>query len=97
MGNIGGSNFPYLMEHRSNIKHNATTFIMHTAVNEDMNPTFAHEISKLNQALDYVVSNIKMRKSKINLFKGSYNNANVTELRFNGISIVIMYLSVYSN
>ncbi len=90
MGNIGGSNFPYLMEHRSNIKHNATTLIMHTAVNEDMNPTFAHEISKLNQTLDYVVSNIKTRKSKIKLFKGSYNNANVTELRFNGISIVIM-------
>ena len=90
MGNIGGSNFPYLMEHRSNAKHNATTFIMHTAVNEDMNPTFAHEISKLNQALDYVVTNIKTRKSQIKLFKGVYNHANVTELRFNGISIVIM-------
>lgn len=88
MGNIGGSNFPYQLERYGNSRYRATTFVMHTAVNEDFNPVSAAQVSKLRAALDRLVATAKPAGRGMSYAAGRSKSCRVTELSFGGTSVV---------
>lgn len=90
MGNIGGSNFPYLLEKDSNTRYKTKSLIMHTAVNEDMNPTFSQEISKLKAVIFSAQKSFKPNDVSVKMMRGKFKSATVTQLHFGNIIIAIL-------
>ncbi len=88
MGNIGGSSFPYTIERYGNAKHRTTTFVMHTAVNEDFNPVSAGQSAKLKRALDELVKSARPKRYAMSYSVGRYGSSTVTELSFGRTSLV---------
>ncbi len=87
--NISGSNFPYLLEKYANTKYNTTTFIMHSAVNEDCNPVYSSQLNKVKECLDTAVKNsICGKNAKMAFYRSIFNNAKIDVIDFNNVSLI---------
>ncbi len=87
--NISGSNFPYMLEKYANNKYKATTFIMHSAIDEDYNPVYTSQFNKLKECLDKAVIDSKyVKNNKIMFFKSIFNNSKINVLDFNETALI---------
>ncbi|MGC8648222.1 MAG: DUF2070 family protein [Candidatus Micrarchaeia archaeon] len=89
-GILGGSNFPYMFEKAAEEKYKAPIFVMHGAVNEDQNPIFNTDFSKLLSALNSSISEAK--PSSINtgekFLRSYHNSSSVAVLDLGNVSFV---------
>ncbi len=89
-GSIGGSNFPYLIERYSLAKHKATTFVMHTAINEDFNPISAGQISRLRNVLDASLLKRNARNEPMGFSYAEHGHSKVALLSFGKSAIAVL-------
>ena len=89
-GNIGGSNFPYLLEKYAVSRYKLRPFIMHTAVNEDFNPVNSMDIYKLKKVMNDAVREARYVHCPMQASFGESGKAKVMELTFDGVSMVTL-------
>ena len=87
LGNVGGSNFPYILEKYTNYKYKTTSFIMHSTVNEDLNPVSSVQLPKMKNAIDESIKKGEERNSGISYSYGKYGSAVIRRISFNNFSI----------
>ncbi|MGC8572057.1 MAG: DUF2070 family protein [Candidatus Micrarchaeia archaeon] len=88
VGNIGGSNFPYLLNDYITKKYKMHAFILHSTVNEDSNPISSSELNIIKKDIDEGIKNAKKLNIKsINYLEGIYNTAKVSILNLDGVDI----------
>ena len=86
---IGGSNFPYLLEAYANSKYKVPTFIMHSAVNEDLNPVSSLQISRLKECMDLAIKNAKYtRNTDVGFFTASLRDSHLIAFDFGTTAMV---------
>ncbi len=90
MGNIGGSNFPYLLERHCQLRYKSAAFIMHPATNEDTNPVASMQISKLYGAIRLAMHHCNARSSSSSYLEGAFGKSRVVGLSFGGVNLVIL-------
>lgn len=89
LGNIGGSNFPYILEKYTNYKYKTTSFIMHSTVNEDLNPVSSVQLPKIKNAIDESIKKDGEKNSGISYSYGKYGNAVIRKISFDKVSVFI--------
>jgi len=83
-GNLGGSNFSYLIAEEMEKKHKLKSFVFHGTATHDLNPVSATELKKITSATSEVLSNAKPVAAKAS-FRASANDSAIAEiLQFNG-------------
>ncbi|EQD29447.1 conserved hypothetical protein, membrane [mine drainage metagenome] len=85
-GNIGGSNFPYLLEKYAESRYKVRPFIMHAAINEDFNPVNSMDIVKLKKVINDAIKEARYAQSPIHMSYGESKGSKVVELSFGGVS-----------
>ncbi|MEM0148057.1 MAG: DUF2070 family protein [Candidatus Micrarchaeaceae archaeon] len=88
MGNLCGSNFPYLLEDYTEKKYKIPLFAMHSTTNEDLNPVSAAEINKFKSLIRNEIKYNAGKNSRVRFEKGRYRNSRVTALCFDKVSLV---------
>jgi predicted neutral ceramidase superfamily lipid hydrolase len=91
-GTLAGSDFPYMLEHYSNLKYKVPTFVMHCSVDMDHNPISSSQFNQLRETFDNGIKNSRaVRKPEsFSYTKGVYNNSKVIRLGFNDLSLVTL-------
>lgn len=91
-GTLAGSDFPYMLERHSILKHKAPTFIMHCTVDMDNNPISSSQFNIVRDALDNGVKNSRPPKKEGHYYyaENIYNNSKVKRLGFGGVSLVTL-------
>ncbi|MGC8730292.1 MAG: DUF2070 family protein [Candidatus Micrarchaeia archaeon] len=87
---IGGSDFPYLLEGYSIRKYKAPIFVMHGAVNHDLNPVSINQINTLKKVLDLSISNAlsKDGTQSIKFYEGKKGVSKAVKLEFGQNSLL---------
>ncbi|MCL4380698.1 MAG: DUF2070 family protein [Candidatus Marsarchaeota archaeon] len=86
---IGGSNFPHLLEAHANSRHRAPAFIMHPAVNEDLNPVSSLQIGRLKECMDAAIKNAECAgDTDMGFFSSSLGDSHLTALDFGAAAMV---------
>jgi len=81
-GNLGGSNFSFLISDALNKKYGAQTFVFHGTVTHDLNPNLSSEISKILSVCDSCLSNSSFKKAEVSYSRGKYKECFVDNLMF---------------
>ncbi|MCL5430301.1 MAG: DUF2070 family protein [Candidatus Marsarchaeota archaeon] len=87
-GTMGGSNFPYMLEKYARNRYKVPVLIMHPGINEDYNPISSYQFGAVKRHLDIGVRESgKIGGSAIKYFDGKHNDAKVSLLSMNGVTI----------
>ena len=87
-GNLGGSEFSYLLAKKLDGKYNAKTFVFHGTVTHDLNPVSSSELKKILDASSDLIDNANYQKARVSFMAGSHLDANAEVLRFNDSLLV---------
>ena len=88
VGTIGGSNFPYVLERYATARYNATTLIMHPAINEDNNPASSSQFGKVKEALDGSIADCgRLKEARVGFSSGRHNDASVSLISIGKVDI----------
>ncbi|MFH1393657.1 MAG: DUF2070 family protein [Candidatus Micrarchaeota archaeon] len=66
-GNLGGSEFSYLIAKKMDIKYNSKTFVFHGTVTHDLNPVASSEITKIMKTIDGIITDAKYKPTDVSL------------------------------
>ncbi|MBD3210859.1 DUF2070 family protein [Candidatus Micrarchaeota archaeon] len=69
-GNLGGSEFSYLLAKEIDKKYKSRTFVFHGTVTHDLNPVSSSEITKILGAVDASLKDARFRKAKVSFSEG---------------------------
>ncbi len=81
-GNLGGSNFSYLIADYLEKKHNTKTFVFHGPATHDLNPVSATELKKLTDVCTEVLSVAKPKETTVSCSFSSNEDAIAEVLKF---------------
>lgn len=87
-GNLGGSEFSYLLSSRLSKEYNATTFVFHPTVTHDLNPVAASEIEKIMEVSRGILNEAKYEKTKVSLAIGKQNECYAEALCFDNNAFI---------
>ncbi len=73
-GNLGGSDFSYLISKRIMEKYNSQSFVFHAPVTHDLNPSASSEIEKIIESFDEIMKESKPIKSSVGFSRGKFNS-----------------------
>ncbi len=82
-GNLGGSNFSYLIANELEKKHKLKSLVFHGSATHDLNPVSATELKKITDACSEIFSNAKPSETKVSYLHSSNENALAEVLKFN--------------
>ncbi|MBN1170147.1 DUF2070 family protein [Candidatus Micrarchaeota archaeon] len=87
-GNLGGSEFSYLIAEQMDKKYKSRTFVFHGTVTHDLNPVSSAEITKILRAADESIKEAAYSNAKISVSTGSLNECMAQALRINDFAMV---------
>lgn len=87
-GNLGGSEFSYLIAEEMKKKYNATSFVFHGTVTHDLNPVASSELSKIMNTVDNIIKNADYKPATISLQLGSEDECKSETLVINDSAFV---------
>ncbi len=80
-GNLGGSDFPYLISSEFARRWRAPAFVFHGTVTHDFNPSASAEVYKIYNACDAALRNMKFEKAKGSIATGRFGTCRAECLR----------------
>ncbi|MBD3398231.1 DUF2070 family protein [Candidatus Micrarchaeota archaeon] len=89
-GNLGGSNFSFLIAEELEKKHGIKSFVFHGPATHDLNPVSASELRKITDACSDIFSNASTSPSKVSLSASDSEQAIAESLNFKGHSFLGM-------
>jgi len=75
-GNLGGSEFSYLLAREIDRKYKSKTFVFHGTVTHDLNPVSSDEMSKIMDVVEASIRDADYKKTKV-----SFSSANSAECK----------------
>ncbi len=69
-GNLGGSEFSYLLADTLEKKYGAKAFVFHGTVTHDLNPVSAAQLESIVSACDSCIAEARFRDAQVSLLKG---------------------------
>lgn len=87
-GNLGGSEFSYLIAKNMDEKYNSKTFVFHGTVTHDLNPVSGKEIKKILDAVDRSIEEAQYTTAKTSFSTGNYEECKAQNLRINNSSMI---------
>jgi len=87
-GNLGGSEFSYLLAKEIDKKYKSNTFIFHGTVTHDLNPVSSSEITKILDAVDLAIKEAKFMDAKVSISIGQEDECIVQTLRVNNAAML---------
>jgi len=81
-GNLGGSEFSYLIADEVKKKYGAETFVFHGTVTHDLNPTSSSEVNKITDAVGRVLKRSKYDSNTVYLNRGKSKECIAETLMF---------------
>lgn len=87
-GNLGGSEFSYLIAKEIEEKYNSKAFVFHGSVTHDLNPVASSELSKIIAAFDKSVKSSKFSSANASLLQGSSAECRCECLAINDSALV---------
>jgi putative membrane protein len=90
LGNLGGSEFPYLMAREMKEKFDAETFVFHGTTTNDFNPVSSSEIEKFLKESTDAVENLKFKKANGLLSIGKHGGCKAETIVINKKGFVIL-------
>ncbi len=81
-GNLGGSEFSYLIAEEVKKKYKADAFVFHGTVTHDLNPTSSSEVSKITDAVGRILKRSKYDNKTVSLNRGKSNECIAETLMF---------------
>lgn len=83
-GNLGGSEFSYLISNKMDKKyHSTTSFIFHGTVTHDLNPVASSEIDKLMESINGIINGARYSSASISLHMGKEDECRAESLLIN--------------
>lgn len=90
-GTIAGSDFPYMLEHYSNLKYNVPTFVMHSTVDMDHNPVSNSQFNQVRESFENGIKNAKtLGKGGFSFTRSANGDSKVTRLELNRLSMITL-------
>lgn len=89
-GNLGGSNFSYLIAEELEKKHNLKSLVFHGPATHDLNPVSSTELRKVTDACSEILSGAKPAQSSVSLSASTSENAIAESLNFKNHSFIGM-------
>ncbi|MBU0532676.1 DUF2070 family protein [Patescibacteria group bacterium] len=87
-GNLGGSEFSYLLAKKIDNKYNSKTFVFHGTVTHDFNPVSSSEINKILGTVDSSIQNAKYQKVKVALSLANSEECKAEALMFGNSAMI---------
>jgi len=87
-GNLGGSEFSYLIAEEMDRKHGSKTFVFHGTVTHDLNPVSSSQISNVLGAVDDALEKAAYTEAKISLALGDEKECRAQALVINDAAMV---------
>ena len=87
-GNLGGSEFSFLIADAIDAKYKSKTFIFHGTVTHDLNPVASSEMSKILAAFDASLKGAVFKDAKSRSPWGNATNAGRRRFQFNDSAII---------
>ena len=87
-GNLGGSEFSYLLSDKLSKEYNATTFVFHPTVTHDLNPVAATEIEKILKMCKEILGQAKYEKTNVSLAIGKQKECSAEALCFDNNAFI---------
>ncbi len=87
-GNLGGSEFSYLIAEDIDRRYKSRTFVFHGTVTHDLNPVATSEISKLLAEFDSAVKSAAYKDAKVSISLGKKDECRAESLRINDSAII---------
>jgi len=87
-GNLGGSEFSYLIEKKMQEKYDARSFVFHGTVTHDLNPVASSEIRKIMGAIDGIIKDAEYAPAEAALTIGRDNECRAEALRINDSAMI---------
>jgi putative membrane protein len=87
-GNLGGSEFSYLLAKEMDAKYKSKTFVFHGTVTHDLNPVASSEMGKILDAVDASVKNADYGKAKVSLSSARSKECQAQALVINDDALV---------
>jgi putative membrane protein len=81
-GNLGGSEFSYLIANKISEKYKAKSFVFHSAATHDLNPISSEELGSVMGALEDCLKGAKFSNSKVSFISGKYEECFSENLLF---------------
>jgi putative membrane protein len=81
-GNLGGSEFSYLIAEEVKRKYGAETFVFHGTVTHDLNPTSSSEVSRITDAIERILKRSKYESKTVSLKKGKSEECTAETILF---------------
>lgn len=69
-GNLGGSEFSYLIANAVDKKYNSKTLVFHGTVTHDLNPVSTNQLDNITAAIDSCIQNAQYKNAKISFSLG---------------------------
>ena len=82
-GNLGGSEFPYLISSELARRWKAPAFVFHGTATPDFNPTASAEVYKIYSACDAALKNMKFEKARGSASVGKFGTCRAECLKLN--------------
>lgn len=87
-GNLGGSEFPYLIADGLEKKYGAKVFVFHPTVTHDLNPVSSSELEKIMNACDLCINEARYKRVRLSFSAGRSGECTADILRFNGSAFI---------
>ena len=87
-GNLGGSEFSYLLAQEMDRKYNSKTFVFHGTVTHDLNPVSSSEIAKILAAVDTSLVTATYKDAKVSISLGKMEECKAQALVINNSALV---------
>jgi len=87
-GNLGGSEFSFLIADAIDAKYKSKTFVFHGTVTHDLNPVASSEMSKILAAFDASLKEAVFKDAKVSLSLGKSDECRAEALSFNDSAMI---------
>ncbi len=87
-GNLGGSEFSYLIADGLEKKHGGKAFVFHGTVTHDLNPVSASQLDSILSACDGCIAETPFRDARVSLLKGKEAECRAEGFRINDSAFI---------
>ncbi|MDD5172486.1 MAG: DUF2070 family protein [Candidatus ainarchaeum sp.] len=87
-GNLGGSEFSYLLAQAMDRRYGSRTFAFHGTVTHDLNPVATSELNKIMAAVDAAVSKAVYKDAKVSISLGKEDECMAQTLRIGDSAMI---------
>ncbi|MFH1285930.1 MAG: DUF2070 family protein [Candidatus Micrarchaeota archaeon] len=88
-GNLGGSEFPYLISSAFE-KQGTATFVFHGTATHDFNPVSSSDVEIINKACSEILHEIKYEKANASLLTAKHESCKVQVLKVNDYALITL-------